>query len=710
MASNSPFLIAQYEKQALTKQTAKRVQLLYKQSAQDIERKLRNLRMLTPSDSLKKVYLENLLNDINKSSDSFNRLVRSTVIDAGETSGKLAVEAGNKAMQNAGLSIKGAYSYIPRQQVENIASGKLYGDKWSLSKSIWKSGLRTKSDMEKVVAKGLMQNKPIKDIADDLTKYVDPTARKPWDWSKVYPGTAQQVDYNAQRLARTMIQHSFQASLVQSQLYNPFCKGVIWYSVGIHGRTCELCMERDGNVFPVKDLPLDHPNGLCYFEPVLDNMDAIADRLANWTNGIADPELDTYVAKAFGLDPKSLAGKNAVATAKESTTRNIVRPNKQLKQKQRHKVVEGKDISTTWTRRSGKFDFEIEDVINAQGFDGKPRIVSAKEFDAAVKDSKFIAQRTYSAESQEILEAYRKQLYEGKWYVDCGTGGAQYGQGMYCAADYTGTLSEGIKAEMRHYQELGESRMRLVDFSQKVADARSKDANDAFDKVISNASLSKIERLLFRANKLYTASDAEMNEAWEIMAKMSKEERSVINKRFNSILSKAESARNSISSMSLEDYAKKKGMKLRAEPAHYTETLTLDPSAKIVDYKKIWEEFQGYQDGGVREAIKSVVKELGAEGSERAVAELRVNITLGRNVSSSKSALKQYNKFMTPDKKKKAKKLEKQILEEVEKRTFKDVGSYAASKGYDAINAVGHGESGSYTVILNRTKVIIKRP
>lgn len=28
-------------------------------------------------------------------------------------------------------------------------------------------------------------------------------------------------------------------------------------------------------------------------------------------------------------------------------------------------------------------------------------------------------------------------------------------------------------------------------------------------------------------------------------------------------------------------------------------------------------------------------------------------------------------------------------------------------RGYDAINAEGHGESGSYTVILNRTKTVI---
>lgn len=316
---NNPFLTAHYEKIALTEQTSKRIQLIYKQSAQEIEKKLQNLPMRVPSDALKKLYLENLLKDINKSSESFNRLIESTIRNSGEQSGLIAIEAGNKAVKSLGLDIKGAYSYIPRQEVLNIASGKLYGEKWSLSQAIWKSGLRTKSDIQNVVAKGLAENKPIKDIADDITKYVDPTARKPWDWSKVYPGTAQQVDYNAQRLARTMIQHAFQTSMVQSQRYNPFCQGIIWHSVGIHGRTCEECMERDGNVYPVKDLPLDHPNGLCYFEPALDSMNTVADRLADWVNGKDDPELDTYVSKAFNMSPKSPEGKAKVQDVKQST-------------------------------------------------------------------------------------------------------------------------------------------------------------------------------------------------------------------------------------------------------------------------------------------------------------------------------------------------------------------------------------------------------
>ena len=298
MAKN-PFLTAHYKKTVLTQRTSKRIQRIYKQSAQDIKKELRNMQMRNPSDALKKVYLENLLKDLDQASADFNRRIEATVKDAAERSGILAVEAGNSYMRSAGLSLKGAYSYIPHQQVEIIASGKLYGSKWSLSQSIWKSGLKTKSDIQSVVAKGLAENKPIKDIADDLVKYVDPAARKPWDWSKVYPGTAQQVDYNAQRLARTMIQHAFQTSMVQSQLYNPFCSGIIWHSVGLHGRTCELCLDRDGQVFPVKDLPLDHPNGLCYFEPALDDMNAIADRLADWVNGKADPEIELYIEKGL---------------------------------------------------------------------------------------------------------------------------------------------------------------------------------------------------------------------------------------------------------------------------------------------------------------------------------------------------------------------------------------------------------------------------
>lgn len=117
--------------------------------------------------------------------------------------------------------------------------------------------------------------------------------------------------------------------------------------------------------------------------------------------------------------------------------------------------AEGKDITATWKRRPDQFEFEIDDVMHAQGFDGKPRVVPRSEFDAAVQAANggngFIAQRAYSAPDQETLAAYRQQLYDGKWYVDCSTGGARHGQGMYCIADYNGNITGDMRSEASAY-------------------------------------------------------------------------------------------------------------------------------------------------------------------------------------------------------------------------------------------------------------------
>lgn len=318
MATN-PFAKAHFEKIELNKKTIKKLKRAYSTTAKEVKNKLAHLPNYTTSDSLKKLYLEGLLKDLDKTISDLEKYVQTTILSATEASGQIAVKASEELMSQAGLEIKGAFSYVPKQEMANILSGKLYGSDWSFSKAIWGMEKKTKEDLEKIVARGLAENKPIYDIAKDLEKYVDPSARKPWDWSKVYPGTSKTVDYNAQRLARTMIQHAYQNSMVQAQRYNPFCKGIIWHSVGIHGRTCEVCEARDGQTFPVEDLPLDHPNGLCYFEPAIDKMDDVADRLADWVNGKADPELDTYVSKAFGFGTKTPEGKEAVNKVKSDT-------------------------------------------------------------------------------------------------------------------------------------------------------------------------------------------------------------------------------------------------------------------------------------------------------------------------------------------------------------------------------------------------------
>lgn len=117
-----------------------------------------------------------------------------------------------------------------------------------------------------------------------------------------------------------------------------------------------------------------------------------------------------------------------------------------------HKTIQGKDISAIWQRRPDKFDFAIDDILNAQGFDGLPQIVTSNEFDKLAKESNFIMQRTYSAPSQEVLDEYRNQLYNGKWYVDCSTGGAAYGEGMYTFSANSTTVTKDIKNNINAFR------------------------------------------------------------------------------------------------------------------------------------------------------------------------------------------------------------------------------------------------------------------
>jgi hypothetical protein len=95
--------------------------------------------------------------------------------------------------------------------------------------------------------------------------------------------------------------------------------------------------------------------------------------------------------------------------------------------------VAGKDISKSYRfdPEKSKHKFAIEDVVEKQGFDALPKVVSPEEFKKAAHESGMIFKRSYGANDPETLEAYRDSLYSGKFYVTANKG-AKYGQGMYC--------------------------------------------------------------------------------------------------------------------------------------------------------------------------------------------------------------------------------------------------------------------------------------
>lgn len=279
----------------ITKAQEDEISKLYRQVYLDLKKKMDKLSHSgTTSESLRKTYLNKMVKELKAAYKSIGvGLEKSIEKGIGDTA-TAVVQNNADWLKKAGLTIEGAYSYVPKDIVSMLVTGQLYGEGWTLSKAIWGQSQKHAEDINKIVAAGVAANKSAYDIAKDLEIYVNPEASKEWDWSKVYPGTSKKVDYNAQRLARTMVSHAYQQSLLATTKYNPFVTGYKWRSAHTH-RTCELCNSRDGKIFSAEELPLDHPNGLCTFLVELEgSLEDVANRLGDWANGAEDPALDRW--------------------------------------------------------------------------------------------------------------------------------------------------------------------------------------------------------------------------------------------------------------------------------------------------------------------------------------------------------------------------------------------------------------------------------
>ena len=164
--------------------------------------------------------------------------------------------------------------------IQKVLSGEIYKDKLSIYERLKKYSSKVNSDIETIITKGIKDGLSSYDIAKEIEKYIDPDKLKPWDWNNVYPGVNKKVDYNAQRLARTTLNHVWQESVKESARRNPLITHIEWRSALIHGRTCQQCRDRHGNRYLIDEVPYDHPMGLCVMIPVVDkSLDEIAREL-----------------------------------------------------------------------------------------------------------------------------------------------------------------------------------------------------------------------------------------------------------------------------------------------------------------------------------------------------------------------------------------------------------------------------------------------
>lgn len=285
----------------LTKEQEQGIANTYKQVADKVKKKLKSIPDNgTATSALKKQQLQQLKKLLDSEYKSMRDKIGKQIEQKAKETTQGPINAAKEFAKKLGfVKLEGSYASVPNDVISSIVTGQVYDGDWSLSSALWKDVQHKQKDINKVIADGVSMNKSAFDIAKDLEEYVDPKAKKSWDWKKVYPGVSSKIDYSAQRLARTMPAHAYQQSLEATVKNNPFIDGYIWHS-GTGKRTCEICRERDGKFFAKGKLPMDHPNGRCTFITKGQSMMDISDRLADWVNGKSDKGIDKYMEDLYG--------------------------------------------------------------------------------------------------------------------------------------------------------------------------------------------------------------------------------------------------------------------------------------------------------------------------------------------------------------------------------------------------------------------------
>jgi hypothetical protein len=226
---------------------------------------------------------------------------------------QLFVQAQALAGIDLGPHFTDMFSTVPDGVLESIIKGDLYRDGKGLSERIWRTSSRFGNDIDYIIKRGIAEKKSAVELAKDLEWYVKPESQRPWSWGKVYPNLrTRQVDYNAQRLARTSITHGYRESQYRSAQRNPFVEAIHWELSGQHyirqvkhwgPDECDDYATQDdyglgtGN-FPKDKVPLSHPQCLCVTWPVIPkSTEQVADELRDWMRGGFNPKLDEWYWK-----------------------------------------------------------------------------------------------------------------------------------------------------------------------------------------------------------------------------------------------------------------------------------------------------------------------------------------------------------------------------------------------------------------------------
>lgn len=164
-----------------------------------------------------------------------------------------------------------------RNIVEQMIKGEVYKDGVGLNSRLWSATNASGRKIEDVIISCLARGISSAEASKIISQFAK-SGHHTWDKNKIREKLGDKyankygtggLDYEALRLMRTTNTHMAQLTVMNSDTVNPYNKFVKYHTGHAGSRTCSICRDRDGKIFPIHDAPLDHPNGLCWLSPVM---------------------------------------------------------------------------------------------------------------------------------------------------------------------------------------------------------------------------------------------------------------------------------------------------------------------------------------------------------------------------------------------------------------------------------------------------------
>lgn len=282
------------QKNKTEKEMTREIKKAYKRVANNL---IKRLALVNPDtmtyDYLRQTakYLEREYKKLNK---RLNKDIEKAIVNTVEGYTQSQAEFYSDLYKPLSSSFEDMFIKVNKQVLDNVITGKMYGDNIKLSERLWSNHKKTVKTINDILTDGFISGKGSKEIAKDLEAYVNPDYLKEYDKFTIHPKSKNKVEFNSYRLANTYINHAYQDATRQSAKGNPFVEKIEWLS-GTDNNVCDVCKKRNGKKFDKDKVPLDHILGRCTLLPVIeDDLEDIAKELKDWTNGGKNEKLDKW--------------------------------------------------------------------------------------------------------------------------------------------------------------------------------------------------------------------------------------------------------------------------------------------------------------------------------------------------------------------------------------------------------------------------------